>query len=182
MAIETIRSLNTWTVDDYLQLEEGLLAQLIDGEIVMSPAPTPLHQRTLRNLYNELNQANLKGELLFAPIDLFIDHKNVLQPDLVFITHSKANIVTERGIEGAPDLVIEILSPSNSHLDRSTKKRLYFEVGVVEYWMVDPRSKTVEIFTNSSDAPILYSTKNTELNSPLLSGTTFQMENVFPPN
>lgn len=168
-----------WTVGDYLQLEEGVLAQLIDGELIMSPAPTPLHQRTLKQLFRKFDQKHFSGEVLFAPIDLYIDDSNVLQPDLVFIAEKQKSILTSRGIEGPPEVVVEIISPSNSFLDRNTKKRKYLEFGVREYWIVDPGNQTLEIYTDDLDHPRLYLSSNGEVSSTVIRDLSFDLSEVF---
>ncbi len=179
MQTATIDRSKEWTVEDYLQLEEGLLAQLIDGELIMSPASKPKHQRVLRELYNILYDLDLNGELFFSPIDLYINHKNVLQPDLVLVSDSHKHIVTERGIEGAPALVVEVVSPSNGFLDRNTKKRKYLELGVKEYWIVDPGNQTLEIYTDDADRPFLYLAGEGMVSSPVLAGGTFDLRKIF---
>lgn len=175
----TIDRSKEWTVEDYLQLEEGLLAQLIDGELIMSPAPTTNHQRVLRELYDVLRDLTLPGELFFSPIDLYIDQKNVLQPDLVYITEANQHIITERGLEGPPDLVVEVVSPSNSYIDRYTKKKKYLEFGVKEYWIIDPGNKTLEIYTRDSSRPDLYLAGEGEVLSSVSQKISFNLERVF---
>lgn len=175
----TIDRSKQWTVEDYLQLEEGLLAQLIDGELIMSPAPTTNHQRVLRELFKNLNGFKLKGELFFSPIDLYIDQKNVLQPDLVYIAEANRHIITERGLEGAPELVVEVVSPSNSYIDRYTKKKKYLEFGVKEYWIIDPGNKTLEIYTSDSGRPDLYLAGAGEVCSGILEQRTFDLKELF---
>lgn len=179
METATIDRSKEWTVEDYLQLEEGLLAQLIDGELIMSPAPTPKHQRVLRELLYLLEDLKLKGEFFFSPIDLYINHKNVLQPDLVLVSDSQKHIVTERGIEGAPTLVVEVVSPSNGFLDRNTKKRKYLELGVKEYWIVDPGNQTLEIYTDDADKPLVYLAGEGRVSSPVLAGASFELSRLF---
>ncbi len=179
MQTATIDQSKVWTVEDYLQLEEGLLAQLIDGELIMSPAPKPKHQRVLRELFNVLRDSTLDGELFFSPIDLYIDSKNVLQPDLVFISTASKHFISERGIEGPPDLVIEVISPSNSFIDRNIKKRKYLEFGVKEYWIVDPGNETLEIYTGTLDKPALYLAGEGTVVSSILPKVSFALENIF---
>ena len=179
MLTATVDRTKEWTVEDYLQLEEGLLAQLIDGELIMSPAPNTNHQRVLRKLYDELRGFS-KGEFFFSPIDLYLDDKNVMQPDLVFISEKKSNIITTRGIEGVPDLVVEIISPSNSFYDRNTKRRKYLEIGVTEYWIVDPANKTMEIYTPADeDTPRLYLANEGEVNSLVSDAVGFDLKQIF---
>ena len=178
MQTAIIDNSKNWTVEDYLQLEEGLLAQLIDGELIMSPAPTTLHQRVLRRLYDLFNQIE-QGEIFFSPIDLYLNEKNVLQPDLIFITEDNKSIITERGIEGPPEIVVEVISPSNSFVDRNSKKRKYLEFGVREYWIVDPGNKTLEVYTDNLDKPYLYLSGEGEVHSTVLKELKFDLAQVF---
>ncbi|MEQ9468622.1 MAG: Uma2 family endonuclease [Ekhidna sp.] len=179
MEVATIDRSKEWTVDDYLQLEEGLLAQLIDGNLIMSPAPTTNHQRVLRKLYDFLS-ATLKGEIFFSPIDLYINEQNVLQPDLVYISESRNEIVTERGIEGTPDLVIEVISPSNSFIDRNTKRKKYLDLGVTEYWIVDPANQTLEIYTPMEyDTPKGYLIREGKVKSDVSDSIGFDLKSIF---
>lgn len=168
-----------WTVADYLQLEEGVLAQLVNGELIMSPAPSPLHQRVVRELYNQLSEAHLPGELFFAPIDLFLDGSNVFQPDLLFLDAGQAHFVTPRGIEGAPALVVEVISPSNSFLDRNLKKQVYIEAGVREYWIVDPGNHTLEICFSGSGQPVRYFAESDLVTSGLFPYLSFPLADLF---
>ena len=168
-----------WTVDDYLMLGEDLLAQLINGELVMSPAPNTNHQRVLRNLYDRLKVLDLGGELFFAPIDLYLDQSNVFQPDLVFVHNEIRSIITERGIEGVPALIAEVVSPSNSYVDRNLKKHKYLEIGVLEYWIVDPGNKTLEVYTSNEDKPSLYLAGEGTVVSNVLGPNKFDLQQLF---
>ncbi|MEM8896244.1 MAG: Uma2 family endonuclease [Bacteroidota bacterium] len=170
----------TWTVEDYLQLDEGLLTQLIEGTLVMSPAPAFIHQQVLRELFLQLNTILDSGELVFAPTDLYIDEKNVLQPDLMFIAADNCHIITSRGVEGAPDLVIEVLSPSNSFIDRNTKKRKCLSVGVKEYWLIDPVNRTLEVYKPADlDTPSLYVVESGAVSPTVFSNHSFEFADIF---
>lgn len=143
-----------YTYEDYAQLPEGAPYQLIHGELVMSPSPSARHQRILRALFRSLDAFVVHddlGEVLFAPMDVYLSEENTLQPDLIFIARDRRNIIGEQKIEGAPDLIVEILSPSTAYLDLTKKKRLYEMHGVKEYWTVDPEQQTVEVFENTDD-------------------------------
>lgn len=169
-----------WTVEDYLQLEEGLLAQLIEGTLVMSPAPAIIHQQVLREVFLQLNGILSSGQLVFAPTDLYIDEINVLQPDLMFISEAKQHIITKRGVEGAPNLVVEVLSPSNSFIDRNTKKKMYMEIGVQEYWLIDPVNQTLELYTSSDlNTPRLYLVETGEVTSSIFPNKSFEFAEIF---
>jgi Uma2 family endonuclease len=106
----TIDNTKEWTVEDYLLLGEmNTPCQLINGELIMSPAPHPNHQRVSGKLYKILDKAlQDSGEVFYAPIDLYINNKNVFQPDLVYLSNANKFFLTDRGIEGAADIVVEI--------------------------------------------------------------------------
>ena len=143
-----------YTLEDYERLPEGSPYQLIGGELVMSPAPAPEHQRvSIRlavKLFNYLMQ-KAKGEVLYAPIDVYLDEENAYQPDIVVVLEGSKARITQKGIEGAPDLVVEILSPSTAYYDLTEKKEVYERSGVKEYWIVDPKRKTFEIYANTQE-------------------------------
>jgi Uma2 family endonuclease len=133
------------TMEIFKMLPEGTLAEIINGSIIMSPAPTPEHQRVIRDLSFQLhsfvNTANI-GEILFSPCDVFLDeHANAVQPDIIFITKGKLSIIQEESIHGSPDMIIEVLSPGNPQQDWVKKKELYERFRISEYWLVDPVTK-----------------------------------------
>lgn len=181
----TIDRSKEWTVDDFLKLEESNTpCELINGELVMSPAPTPFHQNVTSNLNDFLKAEARKtgGLVFFAPIDLYIDRRNVFQPDLVFISSEKRNIITNRGIEGVPDLIVEIISPSNVFTDRNRKKKVYQQIGVREYWIVDPANHTLEVYKHDqldADIPYLYLVREGEVSSSVLINLKFDLKDAF---
>lgn len=174
-----------WTVEDYLQLGEmNTPCQLINGELIMSPSPTPYHQVVSSNLNDILKtEAKKKGGMVFyAPMDLYIDKKNVFQPDLIYISKENNKIISKRGIEGTPDLVIEIISPSNIFSDRNRKKKVYQQIGVKEYWIVDPANKTLEIYKHNQadqDTPSLYVVGEGLITSTVLPDLKFDLKEIF---
>lgn len=127
----------------YRMLPEGTRAELIHGTIFMSPALLINHQRVITTLlsgiYNFVSQNQL-GEVYTSPIDVFLNRDNAFLPDIVFISVDN-DIVQEDGIYGAPDLVIEVLSPGTTKSDLAKKKPVYEKEGVKEYWIVDPKTK-----------------------------------------
>jgi len=137
------------TADDYRALPEtGPRYQLIEGDLYMAPAPNRFHQDISRNLQFELQsylKANPIGKLYGAPFDVYLDEHNVFQPDLIVVLNEHAGILTEAGAEGAPDFVVEILSPKTRRLDLINKKRLYATRGVRELWVIDPETRVVTI-------------------------------------
>ncbi len=171
------------TDKDFAELPEGTLAELLEGEIFMVPAPIPEHQRVSGKLYTCLLQyveQRKLGEIFFAPIDVFLDAHNVVQPDLIFISKEKSSIVREKRIEGAPDWIAEILSEGNAYHDLKTKKKLYEKHGVLEYWIVDPMERGVEVYQNGESGFKLISSANSgKIASALLDGFSVEIDRLF---
>lgn len=148
------------TYDDYVELpNDGNRYEILEGELAVTPAPTPPHQNASVNLTRILSQhikANDLGKLYHAPIYLMLESTSVLQPDLLFVAKTRRNIITARGIEGAPDLVIEILSPTTTRNDRVNKAQIYARHKVPAYWIVDPEQETLEIYLLDADSYRLF--------------------------
>jgi len=127
--------------------DDGKRYEVIDGQLFVTPPPVVMHQRSSGNVYYYLRvylATHPIGEVFNAPIGLVLDDENGLQPDLVYVANEHRSIIAERGIEGVPDLVAEILSPSTRARDRGIKLRRYAAAGVPHYWIVDPRRRTLE--------------------------------------
>ncbi|MDQ7826447.1 MAG: Uma2 family endonuclease [Candidatus Eremiobacteraeota bacterium] len=143
------------TYEDYLELpSDGKRYEVIEGELSMNPAPNLDHQRVLRKLEFTLLEhieKNHLGELFFAPVDVILSDINIVQPDLVFVSEEKKSIMLKKGIFGAPDLAVEILSPGTSRLDRVSKFQAYSRHGVCWYWIVDPDSQSLEEYQLQGD-------------------------------
>ncbi len=136
-------------MDVFKMMPEGTYCQLINDTIVMSPAPLFDHQSLCRDIFRAVDRKvliNKLGEVYFAPMDVYLNNKNVFQPDILFISEERKHIIDRKGIIGAPDLVIEILSGGNANYDRGAKKRVYEQAGVMEYWLIHPKSKRCEGF------------------------------------
>lgn len=134
------------TFKDYQQLPEGAAYQLINGEIIMSPSPNRSHQKLIGRIFTkilELCDKNGIGEVYFAPSDVYLDDENVVQPDIYFVSKNNLFILNDNGAEGAPNMIIELLSPSNAYYDLKTKLQLYEKHGVKEYFIVDPEDDIV---------------------------------------
>lgn len=135
------------TYADYLETPEGERYELLDGELIALSTPGIAHQDSSLNLSVELSVLRRRagiGRVFAAPVDVVLSDTDVVQPDLVFVSNERAGIITDANIRGAPDLVIEILSPSTEERDRVFKRALYARHGVREYWLVDTRRKTIE--------------------------------------
>lgn len=138
-----------YNYQDYLQLPEDKRYEIIDGDLFMVPSPNESHQRILANIFNTLShyvRKNKLGAVYFAPFDVLFSEEDIVQPDIIFVSHENKRIITKDNIKGAPDLIIEVLSPSTFKRDIGIKKKLYARHGVREYWVVDPERETVEVF------------------------------------
>ena len=137
-----------FTVKDYMSTPEGTRYQLLDGEMILAPSPTQKHQTLLANLYRMVYGFVAESELgrvWFAPLDVVLSNHDVAQPDLMFVSNERAGIVTEANVQGAPDLVVEIISPPTAGYDQGYKRALYARHEVREYWLIDPDAETVEV-------------------------------------
>lgn len=137
------------TYADYCRLPEGAPYQLIGGELIMTPAPSTYHEIIRNNIHRVVDKVifeNGLGKLFTAPVDVFLSETEVYQPDLLFVAQNRFSIIEEERINGAPDWVAEILSPSTAYYDLRTKYRAYAQHGVKEYWIVDPKEKSVQVY------------------------------------
>ena len=142
--------------------EDGNRYEVIDGVLSVTPPPLWMHQRGLSKLHIRVGDfvyRNGLGEIVEAPVGVVLDDANGLQPDLVYVSRERLGIITERGIEGVPDLVVEALSRSTRARDRGAKMRRYAAAGVPHYWLLDPRARTLEAYRlgeNGYGTPELY--------------------------
>lgn len=130
----------------YKSLPEGTMVQLINGIIRMSPSPLDSHASLLMDIAPDLHffvKEKALGTIRFGLYDVYIDESNAFQPDILFVSNERLHLIKEEGLHGAPDLVIEILSPSNAKYDLEEKKDVYEQYGVKEYWIVDPADNSV---------------------------------------
>jgi Uma2 family endonuclease len=173
-----------FTYDDYLLLPEDRRYEVIDGDILATPTPGTSHQRVVGNLYLGLCrhiEDDQLGEVLTAPCDVVLSPTDVVQPDLLFVTAARSAIVGEKFISSAPDLVVEVLSPSTEERDRTLKTKLYARFGVRELWIADTKEKRIEVFTNSGDGfrqEAVFGL-NAVLRSTLLPGLEIPLAEVF---
>ncbi len=180
-----VRSRPGKTVEDYLALPHDVVAELIDGELYVTPAPAFDHQDVLLALAVILRpfvEAGGLGRVVPAPVDVHLDSGDVVQPDIVFVATAHLDRV-HQAIHGAPDLAIEVLSPARPERDRIVKKRLYAENGVPEYWIVDPEARAVEVFRLDGDSyePAGWFTGDATVVSPLLPDLAVPLAEVFRP-
>lgn len=139
------------TYSDYAAKDDGFRYELINGELIMVPAPSACHQTTNKKLLIKLDEfieSNSLGELFIPPMDVVLDDNNTVQPDILIVLNENVSKIEENAIYGAPDFVVEIISPGSVIKDRHIKKEFYEKSGVKEYWIVDINNQTVEVFQN----------------------------------
>jgi Uma2 family endonuclease len=133
-------------IDVYRLLPEGTPIQVIQNQFYMSPSPRFDHFSVSKEIFIKLNTyvtQNDLGEVIYAPVDVYLGNSNAVQPDVFFISNSNKHFIKEDGIYGAPDLIVEVLSPGNRNTDLIKKKGVYEQFGVKEYFIVDPADKSV---------------------------------------
>jgi Uma2 family endonuclease len=138
------------TYEDYLAMpDDGRRYEILDGEVAVTATPVTLHQRIVGNLYWVLRghvHSRRLGQVYLAPITVILANTTVVEPDLVYVDNARASLVGERGINGAPSLLIEVLSPSTAANDRGPKFQLYARYGVPWYWIADTDARVLEGF------------------------------------
>lgn len=152
-------------------LPEGTLAEVINNAIYIAPSPSFHHQDVCTELVSAIRvftSVNRLGKCLVAPIDVYLDSQNVFQPDIVFISNGNMSIVKDEKVKGAPDLVIDILSPGNKKHDLERKKPVYEKNGVQEYFVVDPKTKEVTTFYLQNNKFVKQESKKGKVKSTLL--------------
>jgi len=174
-----------YTYEDYAKLPEGAPYQLIGAHLIKLPAPVPYHQEVSKKigylLYEHVELKQKLGEIYSAPIDVYFEEEETYQPDIVFISKERIWIIKEDKIEGAPDLVIEILSPSTAYYDLVHKKEIYARHGVKEYWIVDPMEKKIDIYENRGGEFIFFKKagKSERINSIIIQGFEVELDAIF---
>ena len=173
-----------FTYEDYLSTPEDKRYELLDGELVMVPSPTWPHQRTEMKLGIRLGgfvEWHELGETATAPLDVVLSDTDVVQPDLLFVSRERASIIGHDAIHGAPDLVVEILSPSTAQRDLTFKRRLYAKYGVKEYWHVNIAERRITVLSlgdNDYEVEAVYGSGHT-LTSPTLPGFALVIDEIF---
>lgn len=168
---------------DEQELNEFIF-ELIDGEIVPRNYPTATHQRILFELTLLIGshvKTNQLGRVLFAPFGVVLDDFDDVQPDLMFVTSAKQEIIREDGIFGVPDLVVEIISPSSIRTDRGKKFKLYERINVPEYWIVDINNRSIEVYQRQESAYELtsFAALKGEVESFVLTGLRVEVATLF---
>jgi len=173
-----------FTAADYREMpDDGRRYQLIEGELITSPAPNMFHQFGQRNLLRIIDSYLLQnpiGTVVGAPCDVYLDDHNVFQPDLAYMAVAHATRLQADGIHGAPDLIVEILSPSTAAVDR--RKRAHFAAaGTVEFWQIDPALRQIRrfVFAENTTKPIALIDEPETFVSPLFPGLTLATADIF---
>ena len=172
------------TYEDYCSTADDKRYELLNGDLMMVPAPNRKHQSILIRLGRELSRFTEEhglGELYVAPFDVVLSETDVVQPDLLFICRAREHTITDENVRGAPDLVIEILSPSTADRDVGYKHELYSRHGVREYWIVDPLAETVAVHRQRNGRLELASTfgRRDSLGTALLEGLQLDLDDIF---
>lgn len=163
--------------------DDGKRYEILEGELTVSPSPMRKHQRVIWNLAIFLHQAEVAGygKGYVAPFDVVFSPHNVTQPDVLFIRQDRLGIVTERNVQGAPDLIVEVLSASTRDRDLGVKLRLYARYQVSSYWVVDPEAQTVQPYRLATEGyveePVLG--VGQFLSCPLFPGITIDVATLF---
>jgi Uma2 family endonuclease len=182
------RSAVKLTYADLLALpDDGMRHELIDGEHYVSAAPAWRHQAVLGNLFLIIKgfvRAHRLGEVSFAPTDVFLSDFDVLEPDLLFVGRARLAQIEERVVRGAPDLAVEVLSPTTRGRDLTIKRRVYRQFGVGEYWIVDPVRETIEIFRGGGSwfraaESLSHNAGPQTFSSPLFPGLVLHLDQIF---
>ena len=158
--------------------------QVIEGDLVQTPSHLTVHQAIVGNIAITLLNFVEKhpiGTVIIGPFDVYLGDINVYQPDVLFVSNRRRSIITERGIEGAPDLVVETLSPATAHYDKGFKRKVYARFGVRELWLVDPETRTIQVYLleKNAEKPIATHGEKAVFESALLPGLKFKAAAIF---
>ena len=142
-----VKAPGTWTYEDLFALPDDRRFEIIDGRLFEMPAPEEDHARAVLNLIALLllEVRSIGARMYTAPFDVFFTGANPVQPDIFIVLSERLHLIKRRGVEGAPDLVVEVVSPSRSAHDRRIKRPLYARASVKEYWLVNPKTRSIEV-------------------------------------
>jgi Uma2 family endonuclease len=176
------------TYEDYLLLPEGdgLQYEIIDGELFVTAAPIPRHQKISGNLFLVIGpyvEAHDCGELYFGPLDVVMSNHDVVQPDLLYIANEHSDLMTKKNLQGVPDFAVEILSESTRRKDEVLKLKRYELFGVAEYWIVDPKRDRIRVYKRDGEQLKLVNEASAEnddvLTAPFFPGLDISVRRVF---
>jgi len=167
-----------WTYSEYARLPADRRYEVAKGEVIGTPSQSPYHQLVLGAVLGALyDYAERLGETFLGPIDVLFGEGDYLVPDLVWIRRERIGILSDRGIEGAPDLIVEVTSPATADRDRGIKRERYANYGVPHYWIIDPRQRCVEVYRMFEDptAPRIIA-RESFMWTPVLGGPTLEVD------
>jgi Uma2 family endonuclease len=175
------------TYDDFLLFpDDGKRHELIDGEHYVTPSPSRKHQAIAWNLAATIGpylETNPVGRAFAAPFDVVFSQFDVVEPDLLFVSNARLDVLTTKNVQGAPNLVVEIGSPSTRQRDETIKRKLYERFGVEEYWVIDPEIETIAVYRHVGESYQrvleLAVERNDTLTTPLLPGLTLPLQRIF---
>ena len=173
------------TYEDYCLIpDDGKRHEIIDGEHYVSPSPNTKHQGVLLQLALLLRtyvRAHRLGKVVVAPYDTVLSNVDVVQPDILFISAARMHLITKANLQGSPDLVVEVLSPSNRGYDETLKRKRYAHFGVAEYWIVDPEEEWLRIHRRpeSGLSQVAELRSGDVLTTPLLPGFSLAVGEIF---
>jgi Uma2 family endonuclease len=176
-----------FTYEDFLNFpDDGKRHEIINGEHYVTPSPNTKHQRVAMRLSLALAgyvDTHPLGEVFAAPFDVVFSDLDVVEPDLLYVSRDRANVLTEKHVRGSPDLVIEILSPGTRKTDEVTKRKLYERFDVLEYWVVDPELDAIKVYRRVDDRFVRVAELSAEnkdvLTTPLLPNWSAALEGIF---
>jgi Uma2 family endonuclease len=175
------------TYDDFVHFpDDGQRHELIDGEHYVTPSPNLGHQAIIGNLHFLVRQhleLHPVGRVFMAPLDVVLSNVDVVEPDLLYVSNGRREVLTTKHVRGAPDLVVEVGSPSTRRRDETIKRRLYEQWDVLEYWVVDPEIEEARVYRREGDryvrAALLSAEQGDVLTTPLLPGLSLPLGRVF---
>jgi Uma2 family endonuclease len=181
--MEANRSRTRWTWAEFARLpsEGSTRYEVVDGELVVTPVPSRHHQRIVGVLHARLfsfTEEHELGEVYVGPLDVILGEGDYLEPDLLFVRADRTHLLSDRGMEGPPDLVVEVASPSTADRDRGAKLDRYRGYGVVEYWIADPDAGTVEVWRLALGAtePEVFGGTDQLTWTPVTAGPTLRLD------
>jgi len=170
-----------WTYEDLVALgDDGLRHEIIDGEHRVNASPNLRHQRIVQDLGFEIMlwlKLHPIGEMWCVAVDVVFTKHDVVVPDIIYVSNERREILADANVQGAPDLVVEVLSPSTRRWDQINKRRLYAAKNVPEFWIIDPRTNTVRVIRDGNDVAEL--SESDVLTTPLLPGLKIKLVEIF---
>jgi Uma2 family endonuclease len=174
-----------YTVEDVRAMpDDGRRYETIAGELFVTPAPSPRHQTVLGRLHLILGayvERHALGRLWFAPLDVVLGPMTLVEPDMLFVHRDRLDIVTARDVAGAPDLVVEVLSPGTARTDRGRKRALYQDERIGEYWVVDAEQAQIEVWRPGATAAVAMRDVLSWRPDPSVEPVTISLPELFRP-